>query len=282
MSPNVKFLPAVLLALSLLSLLAPAAHAATQQQTELKQIKAELKLALAAAKAGTAQALADFQDDLDSLVASIADGSAVLNEVPLDLSQMALIAVRDVVAASRNAVNGVTPTIVGIATVPLHRTTLPGGFGDYDKFRAVLDASQAKAYKKMLAGLKKVVKAVPKASSGVYAVNVVLTPFPPVSALTADNTFGDTFLAPPATVSVLVGGGSTAGNDGIAIIGGLGRDTADVFVNQIGASTVTCLLDIWFRVESGLVTGRNLDCFARDAGLEVLIGFQSIGVPSVP
>lgn len=269
---------AIILAVSLLSLQAPSARAATQEQLDLKQIKSDFKLRLATAKTAAAQALTAFGADVDALLAAIEGGTQTLSDIPSDIVDAVMVGMAGVEEAQNDAVAGATQDVAfNTATVPSN-ATMPGGFGEFDKFRAKLDAEGAKALKVMLGKVKKFVKAVPKASSAAYAVNVLLLPLPPAHAICADNGSGFSFTLPVATVQVLAGGSS-----GHIVMAGLGPDTKNLTSTIAGISAaVVCASRTWRHTRTGLAPGNVLMALARDVNDQFHIGFNGIGVPVAP
>lgn len=254
------------------------AGAATQEQLDLKQIKADFKIRLADAKAASAQALDGFNTGVDTMLAAIQGGTQVLPDIPQDIVDAVMTGMEGVEQAQADAVVGATQDVVfNTATVPAN-ATMPGGFGEFDKFRAKLDAEGAKAFKKMLARIKKFVKEVPKSSSGAYAVNVLVLPLPPAHAICADEGVGISVPFPMASVQVVAGGSS-----GDIAMGGLARDTATLEATIAGTiATVASAGRSWRHSATGIAPGNVIRAFARDAAGILHIGFNGIGVPAVP
>lgn len=257
---------------------ASSTRAATPEQLDLKQIKSDFKIRLGVAKTAAAQALADFNTDADALLAAIQGGTQTLTDVPQDIVDAVMAGLEGVEQAQSDAVVGATQDVVFNTDAVPSNATMTGGFGEFDKFRAKLDAEGAKGFKKILAKVKKFVKAVPKASSGAYAVNVLVLPLPPAHAIAADNDVGFSFSFPVATVQTVAGGSS-----GDIAMGGLGRDTTTLEATIAGTiATVTCVGRSWRHSATGLAPGNVVRAFVQDAAGDIHISFNGIGIPVAP
>lgn len=258
---------------------APRICAASQQSDELKQIKADIKLALAQAKTGTDAALSLFADNIDIILTKIANGTQSLTALPDDLGGAVLTAVDAIEDANRDAVNDTSALIATHSTVPVANVTLPGGGGDFDKFQASLNALMSKAFKKMQGTLKKVQKTAAKTSSTPLALNILLYPFQPAENISSDH---DSSAAPGSsqnsTVAILIG--TSLGH---AFIGGLanGFSKTDVFDGTTHTEELS-VAGIWSHKKTGLTPGNNFVYSITTTNLEAFMGQCSIGIPTAP
>lgn len=249
--------------------------AASQQSDELKQIKADFKLALSQAKSSIDGTVSILTDDLAILQVEIGNGTELLSNVADDLTDKVLTAAHDIQEATRDASNSASASVFTDATVTLANATLGGGGGDFDKFRAALDALQAKAFKKMQGLLKKFQKSAASSSPSAFAVNVLLLPFPPSQPIFSDHdTSSGSNIVPTNFVSVLVG--TSAGE---AAVGGIAFGGCTITVNNV--DIVSPADQKWKRVIA--VTAGNTATFSvldPAVPFNAVQGYLSIGVPA--
>lgn len=257
-----------------LCLAAPRALHASQAD-EIKQLKADLKNAVATAKAEIATTLSTFSAAMKVLLAQVGTGTVTTDNIPAALADAVLTVYQEVENATRTASIQVGIQIDADLTLTMPGSVMPGGGGDCDKYRASMDALQAKAFKKVQSEVKKFRKAVPGAAPSSYALNVTVLPFRPVQGIIADDAgHGAIVLVPPACLTVLV-----AGSDGTAVLGGLQGDGLDLSVNGPHATSVA---GIWTRTLTSQPAGRTLDINITDPALplsSVIVSRQGIYVP---
>ncbi|MBM5813112.1 MAG: hypothetical protein FJ191_14340 [Gammaproteobacteria bacterium] len=274
----------------LLMAFAPETRATPSEKEAVQQIRAAIKAAKQQIKAGLANELDDFAQDLDSMIVdAFSDSPDIISVQVIELrntiSNLVSGAVRQVEAVQMDELaDAITQVLADNALASVPEAAQAGAFSDLDKLQAFLERENGRIRRIAVARVRATIEKLEAASGGERRLNAVIPPIASAHVAIA-GTAGALDEARRVAITCVVAGSETSvADDGsIAAAGFPEEGNAIVLlvvpgVPSITSGTAPTFSGVWFDDFHGRPEDTHR-LHVEDQGNSSLLAVEVIAVP---